>query len=606
MSNNKYSKENIKKFFSNASWTYKEMFKLAPIDISLILTTLLAVALLPTLLAYIAAKMVDETISLVSKGTTFAQLNWSSEIVVLILTMTTIVIIQSTIRSYRNYLDQKFKTLHLNRYTDRLYAKIASLDIQSFEDKKISNSIQKAKDNLWKVRDFVLTSFTIVTELIGMGVTAAIIFQLSPMLFMFLTIITLPGSVFFVQFIIAWWKFYDDNTEQFRTRWWIFGNITHENNAQENRVSKADNVLTGMVEKLGDKVYNGEVAIRLKWLKKELMTNILYFAQNLFTPLYLLARLLNGDFSIGDLSFYTGRSSEYTNRLDTVLGLVVDIFDASIGVEHVRSIMERKNTIIGGKKKLDLRKPPVIEFKNVSFKYPDTKKYSLKNVSLTIKPGEEVAIVGENGAGKTTFIKLLLRFYDATSGEILINGIPIQEYNLSEYHKAIGVLFQEYNIYHFLTIKENVTIGRETNKGEINLEKALKLADAHKFIGDLEKKTEHKMSKQFKDGVSLSTGQEQKVALARMFYRNAPILILDEPTASIDAVAEHKIFKRIYQFMTQKTVIIISHRFSTVRNAQKIYVFNKGEVKEYGSHEELMKLKGKYHKAFSLQAKGYN
>lgn len=606
MAKSKYSKENIKKFISNSAWTYKEMFNLAPFDMTLNFLTLLIVALLPTATAFFAAKIVDETIRLVSENISFSSLTWDSEIVLLTLLTAGIFTIQSAIKSYRNYLDNKFKSLHLNRYTDRLYAKIASLDIQSFEDKQISNSIQKAKDNLWKVRDFVLMSFSLFTELVGMLVSSFIILALSPVLFIFLTIITLPGSVFFIQFIIDWWKFYDENTESFRTRWWIFGNITHEENAQENRVSKADKVLTNMVDNLGDKVYNQEVGVRLKWLRKDLLTNILYFAQNLLTPLYLIARLLKGDFSIGELSFYSSRASEYTYRLDIVLGLIVDIFDSSIGVGHVRSLMERKSSIVNGNRKLLRSSPPVIEFRNVSFKYPGAKMYSLRNVDLTINPGEEIAIVGENGAGKTTFIKLLLRFYDVTSGEILVNGVPIQNYNLDEYHKAIGVLFQEYNIYHFLTIRENIMIGKESFKGKQSVDKALKLADAYGFVNKLEKKTSHKMSKQFKDGINLSTGQQQKIALARMFYRDAPILILDEPTASIDAVAEHKIFERIYKFMTNKTVIIISHRFSTVRNAQKIYVFQRGRVKEYGSHDELMKLKGNYYKAFSLQAKGYN
>ncbi|MBI2357226.1 ABC transporter ATP-binding protein [Candidatus Dojkabacteria bacterium] len=606
MKNSKYSRANIKKFFVNAAWTYRQVFSLAPLDMSLILITILVIAFLPTVSAFIAAKTVDETIRLVTGGVSFTELNWDSPIILLTLAMSTVLVINSMIKSYRNFLDSKFKELHLQRYTDRLYAKISSLDVQSFEDKNVSNSIQKAKDNLWKVRDFVLTSFSLLSETVGMVISSVIVLQLSPMLFIILTLITLPGSVFFIQFIREWWDFYDGHTEEFRTRWWIFGNITHEENAQENKVSNADTVLTKIVDKLGDSVYNENVNIRGRWLNKELSTGILNFAQNFLTPIYLIARLLKGDFTIGELSFYMNRTGDYTNRLDSVLGLIVDIFDSSIGVEHVKDIMERKNTVVSGNRQVKGNKPPIIEFKNVSFKYPGSKRYSLKNVSLKIVPGEEIAIVGENGAGKTTFIKLLLRFYDPTSGEILIDGIPLKTLDLKSYYRSIGVLFQEYNTYNFLTIEENISIGRENKKNGMTIEKALRLGDAFKFVSKLDLKTKHRMSKQFKDGVNLSSGQQQKIALARMFYRDAPVLILDEPTASIDAVAEHKIFERIYKFMSNKTVIIISHRFSTVRNAQKVYVFHKGEVVESGSHQELISLKGKYHKSFTLQAKGYN
>lgn len=259
-----------------------------------------------------------------------------------------------------------------------------------------------------------------------------------------------------------------------------------------------------------------------------------------------------------------------------------------------------------GKEKLRPKTAPVIEFKNVWFKYPSTKNFVLKKINFKIDTNEEIALVGTNGAGKTTLIKLLLRFYDPTKGKILINGKDIKEYDLNSYYKLIGVLLQEYSFYNELDVKSNICIGKPNKAGNTKkIIKAAKNAKAHEFIMELDNKYKQILAKQFTGGTKISKGQKQKIALGRMFYRNAPILILDEPTSSIDAMAEQKIFDKIYDFTDDKTVIIISHRFSTVRKAQRIYVLENGEITEEGSHSELLKLDGAYAESFKTQAKGY-
>jgi len=249
--------------------------------------------------------------------------------------------------------------------------------------------------------------------------------------------------------------------------------------------------------------------------------------------------------------------------------------------------------------------PPLIEFKNISFRYPNTKRYILKNFNLSIRTGEKIAFVGENGAGKTTLIKLLLRFYDVTDGEIVVNGINIKHLNLEKWYALIGVLFQEFIKYQF-TFKENVYFG---NKKEVNnldlLKEAIKKSGADEFVKDLPSKYDQTVGKMFKEGVDLSGGQWQKLALARTFFKNAPILILDEPTSAIDAKAEYEIFQRVQELQKDKTVIIISHRFSTVRNADRILVLDGGRIIEEGNHEILMKKKGLYAELFNIQAQGY-
>jgi len=249
--------------------------------------------------------------------------------------------------------------------------------------------------------------------------------------------------------------------------------------------------------------------------------------------------------------------------------------------------------------------PPVIEFKNVSFRYPNTKRYILKNFNLTIQTGDKIAFVGENGAGKTTLIKLLLRFYDVTDGEIIINGVNIKHINLEKWYTLIGALFQDFIKYQF-TFKENIYFG---NKKEINnldlLKEAIKKSGANEYVKDLPLQYDQTVGKMFKNGIDLSGGQWQKLALARAFFKNAPMLILDEPTSAIDAKAEYEIFQHVQELQKDKTVIIISHRFSTVRNADKIFVLDEGKIIEEGNHETLMKKKGLYAELFNIQAQGY-
>lgn len=283
------------------------------------------------------------------------------------------------------------------------------------------------------------------------------------------------------------------------------------------------------------------------------------------------------------------------------------VFDSSLYVQSLFDILEVQPIIKESEHpvKIDSNRPPLIEFKNVSFAYPDTSYKILDNFSLTINPGEKVAFVGENGAGKSTIIKLLTRFYDVSAGEILINGINIKELSLEDWYSHIGVLFQDFNRYEDAA-SENIYLGKNNQPKEIEqIVTASKLAGSHEMVEKFDKKYEQMLGRMFEGGLELSGGQWQKIALARAFFRNAPILVLDEPTSAIDAKAESQIFERVEKLSRDKTVIIISHRFSTVRNADKIFVMDKGRIKESGTHQELLKLNGQYAEMFRLQAKGY-
>lgn len=244
-----------------------------------------------------------------------------------------------------------------------------------------------------------------------------------------------------------------------------------------------------------------------------------------------------------------------------------------------------------------------IEFKNVSFKYPNTDKYILKNTSVKIKAGEHLAIVGQNGAGKTTFIKLLCHLYDNYEGEILVNGKEAREYNFVEYVKRLSVVFQDFRLFAF-TVKENVTALEDKN---IDMEEIYKIAGIDQWIESLEEKDQTYIYKMFvENGIEPSGGESQKLAIARALYKNAPIVVLDEPTAALDPISEYEVYKNFDKLVHGKTAIYISHRLSSCRFCDRIIVFNNGSIEEEGSHEELMKnTSGLYYHMYSTQAKHY-
>jgi ATP-binding cassette, subfamily B, bacterial len=226
-------------------------------------------------------------------------------------------------------------------------------------------------------------------------------------------------------------------------------------------------------------------------------------------------------------------------------------------------------------------------------------------VSFKLRPGERIAVIGENGAGKTTITKLIARLYDPTEGEILLDGSDLREYDLEDWRREVGVIFQDYMRYHML-LWENIGVGRiELFDDRERIERAAGLSLASDVAAGLEKGLDQMVGRRFKDGVDLSGGEWQKVALARAYMRDAQLLILDEPTATLDARAEHRVFERFAELTRGKIAILISHRFSTVRMADRILVLHDGEVLEQGTHEELLALRGQYAELFELQASGY-
>jgi ATP-binding cassette subfamily B protein len=328
-----------------------------------------------------------------------------------------------------------------------------------------------------------------------------------------------------------------------------------------------------------------------------ILGHVLMFSAYAFVGL----KAIYGFISVGEVLRYVSAIIMLSGAITGILMAIVNIKIMNTYLTHYDTFLNLESKMVYGNEDIDTSNL-VIEFKDVNFKYPDTENYILKNINLKITPYEKLALVGENGAGKTTFIKLLSRLYDIEEGEILINGKNISNYKKEAINKLFAIVFQDFRLFSY-SIKDNITIGKE----DCGVREVLIEAGFKEKLDKLGEKIETILyNRSFKDGIELSGGEEQKIAIARALYKDAPFMILDEPTSALDPLAEEEIYLKFNEITKNKTSIFISHRMSSCKFCDKIIVLDKGEIIETGSHKELMKNKGKYYELFSAQAKYYN
>ena len=486
--------------------------------------------------------------------------------------------------------------------------KQGDLDIGTIESNSYQTLLRSAQEwgtgSMLSLQDFILTS---ASSFSGIITSMVILWRLSGWLVLFAVLAAAPVYFFYKKYSMEVFRIRYFSIDDHRV---ISNRISHFEQLQK----AVDVILLKLKGWLTSQVGERMTAYNKKIIGAEKRKATYYSFLSLWYLIFLFAAIglmtyyaLEGIMAVGSLVL---AYNTYTRFYNTVNGYVESISwteEASRYAARWFELFDVKPKIVSHKDAIsfDFTKPPMIEFKNVSFRYPQEEKENplvLENLNFTFSPGEKIAIVGVNGAGKTTLIKLLCRVYDPTEGQILVNGTDLRDLRLDDWQSSIGILFQDFPIYN-LTIRESIGVGRisETPQKE-QLDRAAKYSGADEFIGD---DYEQLIWKEFKDGIDLSKGQHQRLAVARMFYRNASITILDEPTASIDAVTEEKIFRSLERHMEGKSVILITHRFSTVKNADKILMMEHGKIIEQGSHRELMAIGGKYADLYTMQAKRY-
>jgi ATP-binding cassette subfamily B protein len=499
-------------------------------------------------------------------------------------------------------LRSKFQNILTRKFSE----KIAFLDFANLENGEVRNLIAKVEDSYtWRLHENLRLISFIIYNLSALFLSFLIALRFKLWYFLFLAIFSTPFYYLRAKYGNAYWSIYSSQAKNTNYLWYLKHLYTNFQTLAEIKIYQLNKYFLEKMKKIQDGlIYDYEKPIRKYtfWsvFSSALIPIIIYFSLKDFVGQIFLKK-----YTLGDYTFFLNTLFTFSGQISQILLNLGSLYENDLFVDDYFKLIDLKNKIQVLPNAITLKERifDVIEFKKVNFCYPGSKKLVLKNINLTIKRGDNIAFVGHNGAGKTTLIKLLLRFYDPISGAILIDGINLKQLDLDFWYSQIGILFQDFAKY-YLSLKENVLFGDINKNNEKLILEVLKKAQAEDLL-NLKNGLNQILGRWFEEGQEISVGQWQKVAIARSLYRAAPLLILDEPTSNIDPQAEQEIFENLIDIYREKTLIFISHRFSTVRKADKIFVIEKGEIIESGNHELLLKNKKVYASFFEIQKKGY-
>jgi len=555
----------------------------------------------PLLQVYLLSKVLDLFTS--TSTPSFHSLQW------IIIFYIAVSIIKLALKSFSD-VKGTFLQEHLGAYIDvQISKKLSELDPATFEKSEFQDVIAQLEGIKGSLQ-MHLIRFAGLIDATFKFITATIVLSFSFPLFAPVVILaTVPSYLVWDRYRLKTWPFYvEKRSIVVRVTEYIKSLLSSDSTSKESTIFRTGPALLGKIEKVQKTYFTEFSAENDKWFVRILGARLVQFSAFIYTQYLNFSKVLQGALSIGQFALVFQQSLNLVFSAEEILNMYSSMEARNKYLDKFFEFFKTEKAITSPPNPLAIPTKPIpqmVEFRNVSFKYPGTERFILDSFNLVIKSGEKIALVGENGAGKTTLIKLMLRFHDVTQGEILINGVNVKDINLEDWHKYIGALFQDFIKYQF-TFKENVYLGdlTKTNQ-EKYLRDAVEKSGSSKYLDDLSNGINQVVGKMFEGGVDLSGGQWQKLALARAFFRDSPILILDEPTSAIDAKAEYEIFQKVQELQKDKTVVIISHRFSTVRHADRILVLSQGKIIEEGSHEVLMKKKGLYAELFEIQAQGY-
>jgi ATP-binding cassette subfamily B protein len=377
--------------------------------------------------------------------------------------------------------------------------------------------------------------------------------------------------------------------------------------AKELKLFGLNQFLTERFTRLSDEIYDENVALSRSRLIVGSFLSVVGTMGYYSAYVFVIWRTISGALSIGTLTFLSGAILQASSNIQQIFSTLSGIADQALFLTDLLAFFEMQPTIRSKPNGLAAPRPILrgFEFRDVSFRYPGSPRLILDRMNFLLQPGERVALIGENGQGKTTVVKLITRLYDPTEGKILLDGVDLREYSLEDLYREIGVIFQDFMRYE-MTARENIAIGRVEEVDNLALLRtAARKSMADNVIARLPRGYEQMLGSRFDGGQDLSGGEWQKVALARAYLRNAQLLILDEPTAALDARSEFEVFHRFAELTTGKMALFISHRFSTVRMADRIVVLDNGKIAEEGSHDQLAGMGGRYAEMFEMQAASY-
>jgi ATP-binding cassette subfamily B protein len=580
-------------------------------SVSPLLTTSMALislvrGFLPALSVWISGGLIGSVVDAI-----FSRTHSLAEVWFYVIAQLVVSVAQSLLGTLSNISQQLLQERTGNRVQLMILEKANTLDLAFFEDSEFYDKLRNASDeSMYKPMQMISQLFDFIRTLVTLFSMLLILLRLAWWLALVALLLPIPSFISSSRY--GWRGYRKMRQESPERRKMVYLNrlLTVDTYNKEIKLFSLGQFFIKQYEELAEKFYEenrkiviGRYLAGFAWSSLSTIANSAIY---IYVALETVARVIN----IRDLTRYTQAVMQVGQNFQGVLDGFSSIYENNLFVGTLYEFLEYEPRILSPQEPQPLPRDPAtlgldIEFRDVSFTYPGKTQAALKHVSFTIKAGESIALVGRNGAGKTTLVKLLTRLYDPDEGQILVGGRDIRDYEIEELRREVGVIFQDYVTY-YMTAHENIGVGRIDDIENLEMvERAAGKSGANSVITKLPSGYQTMLGRWFKDGFQLSGGEWQKVALARAFMRDAPILILDEPTSSLDAQAEYEIFTKFRHLTEGKTAIFISHRFSTVRLADRIFVIEQGVVKESGSHAELIALNGRYAELFNLQAEAY-
>jgi len=559
-------------------------------------------ALLPVALLYIAKLIIDEVVALSQRPDGSLE-----RLTTLILAEFTLAIVSDILSRLVGLVDTLLAERVGTETSLRLMRHAATLDLEDFEDSELQDSLERARRQASGRMTLMGQVFNQVQDMVTIVSFAAGLVIYAPWLIVLLAVALIPSFLGEAHFNAqSYWLNYHRAPER-RELDYVRQTAASVDTAKEVKIFGLNDFLLERYRALAMSFYeaNRKIAVQRAGVGGLLATigTVAYYV----AYAYIVWRTVHGEFSIGDLTFLAGSFRRLHQMMEGLLAGFTQVSGQALYLDDIFSFFEIQPEIVSPPDALPVPRPigEGFVFEDVGFRYPGAERWAVRNLSFTLKAGEVLALVGENGAGKTTLVKLLSRLYDPDEGRILLDGHDLREYDLFDLRSNIGVIFQDFVRFH-LSAGDNIAVGRIEARGDrARIEEAARRSLADEVIAKLPAGYDQVIGKRFRSGVELSGGEWQKVAIARAYMREAQVLILDEPTAALDARAEYEVFQRFKELSQGKTAVLISHRFSSVRMADRIVVLADGRVEDIGTHEELLERGGRYKELFELQAAGY-
>ena len=562
----------------------------------------LARALIPVAVLYVGKLIIDEVVALAAGPHELGE-----RIVELIAIEFTLAIVSDILSRLVGLVDTLLAEKVGIETSLRLMAHAATLDLEDFEDSELQDSLERARRQasgrmtlMGQVFNQVQDAVTIVSFAAGLVIYA-------PWLILLLAVALVPSFIGEAHFNAqSYWLNFHRAPER-RELDYVRQTAASVESAKEVKIFNLNQFLLDRYRELAASFFeaNKKIAVRRASVGGALATigTIAYYV----AYAYIVLRTVRGEFSIGDLAFLSGSFRRLHQMMEGLLSGFTQVAGQALYLDDIFSFFEIKPEIVSPPDALAVPRPirEGFVFEDVGFRYPGAERWAVRHLSFTLKAGEVLALVGENGAGKTTLVKLLSRLYDPDEGRILLDGHDLREYDLFALRSSIGVIFQDFVRFH-LSAADNIAVGRIEARGDrARIEEAARRSLADEVVAKLPGGYDQLIGRRFRTGVDLSGGEWQKIAIARAYMRDAQVMILDEPTAALDARAEYEVFQRFKELSEGRTALLISHRFSSVRMADRIVVLADGKVEDIGTHQELLARGGRYKELFELQAAGY-